>query len=659
MILYMKKHMPKKYNIFQILKLILAFLGVLSFVGAVVYRLYALDWLGVIISLILSIASFAPLAGLIVNKTDKIDEEKMDNKSYLVFTLYLLLSFFCFYILYSRQTSQAIISPWQVVPDYFFIVYGIATFVLIISLTRPAKEYFKIILLSLHYLLSFSVAIIVYKIGYGYDPFVHEATLKMIDQSGFVDPKPFYYLGQYSLIIIAHKILFIPIAWINKMLVPILASLFLPYFIFRSLMANFNDKIVSYLATLAMLAVPFSFFIITTPQSLAFLFLILIILISFDLNRGKSDLLLIYILSLAAFSIQPIAGLPALIFSGILTIPALKTKYKNYIFGLFFLAATFSLPASFFIFDSGKIEGIFKWSLSNLSTPGLSMPWKENFIYNFVYLYDFNLWSVLILLISAGLILIFRQKKRIVDPLSVLGMSIALFASYLITKNFSFNYLIAYERGDFPERILAVSVFFAMPLILYCLYSWIKEVLKQDKFFKFSSAVFLSVVITASLYLSYPRYDKYSNAKGFSTGEYDIEAVNLIRSIAGKDYIVLANQQVSAAALHEFGFDKYYTLSPSQEPVIGQIGEESLGEVFYYPVPTSGPLYQYYLDMVYKKPSRETMLRAINLAGVDEGYFVLNKYWWAFSKVRDEAKLEADALWEIGQGDIYIYKYKK
>ncbi|MBU4257046.1 hypothetical protein KKC04_01385, partial [Patescibacteria group bacterium] len=67
----------------------------------------------------------------------------------------------------------------------------------------------------------------------------------------------------------------------------------------------------------------------------------------------------------------------------------------------------------------------------------------------------------------------------------------------------------------------------------------------------------------------------------------------------------------------------------------------------------------YYLDMVYKKPSRETMIAAMDLTGVNESYFVLNKYWWAFPKILEEAKLEADGWQEIGGGEIYVFRYTR
>ena len=153
-------------------------------------------------------------------------------------------------------------------------------------------------------------------------------------------------------------------------------------------------------------------------------------------------------------------------------------------------------------------------------------------------------------------------------------------------------------------------------------------------------------MVTISLYLSYPRLDNYYNSRGYSTGELDIDAVRWINNQTEESYIVLANQQVSAAALHELGFKHYYK---------NEKGEE----IYNYPIPTGGKLYQYYLDMVYKKPSRQTVLAAMKLAGAEEGYFVLNKYWWAYAKVLAEAKLEADEWKEFGEGEIMVFKYKK
>ena len=63
--------------------------------------------------------------------------------------------------------------------------------------------------------------------------------------------------------------------------------------------------------------------------------------------------------------------------------------------------------------------------------------------------------------------------------------------------------------------------------------------------------------------------------------------------------------------------------------------------------------------MVDEKPTRKTMLEAMNLAGVNTGYFVINKYWWAFPKIIEEAKIEANSWQSINNGEVYIFEYDK
>ena len=49
----------------------------------------------------------------------------------------------------------------------------------------------------------------------------------------------------------------------------------------------------------------------------------------------------------------------------------------------------------------------------------------------------------------------------------------------------------------------------------------------------------------------------------------------------------------------------------------------------------------------------------MDLTGVDVGYFVLNKYWWAFKKILDEAKLSADSWQAIDNGEVVVFKYER
>ncbi|MEA3463644.1 MAG: hypothetical protein U9R14_01010 [Patescibacteria group bacterium] len=663
----------------NILENILILLCLISFFGAIVYRLYSLNNLGIAISLILSISAFIIIQRF--NETDnrkttKNRQQKCQNPIFNIFLLsacpakavafYFLLST-CFYILFTHQTADAIISPWQVVPNYFFALYGLATAILIIIIAKcpdnnmAKKQYSHIILISLYYFLSFLVAWIVYKIGYGFDPFIHQATMDLIDKTGSVDPKPFYYLGQYSLIVILHKITFIPLIWLDKLLVPILAAIYLPITLYRVLVKWFKNNTANFLLTLIILILPFSFFIVTTPQNFAYLLLLLIILFGLTC-KNIYNLIVIYLLALTAFAIQPIAGIPALLFALLLNIyhSDQKNKVKKIYYLLIFIVSTIALPLAFWlvkknnfgISETQNSAGLWAF-LSSFSLPNLTMPNQENFILNFIYLYGFNLKIIVGVLIIAGLIIAYKYKRQCQIFFIYALMSLALGLSYALTKILPFNFLIDYERSNYADRILIIAAFFLLPFILTAFYSFIYKTLQQNKIIKISLLTFLIILVTCSLYLSYPRLDNYHNSHGYSVSQNDIDTVHWIENSASQDYIVLANQQVSAAALQEFGFKKYYTLKNKSEIL------NHKSEIFYYPIPTGGPLYQYYLDMVYKKPSREIILAAMELTGVNEAYFVLNKYWWAFDKILAEAKLEADSWQGLDNGEIYVFRYKK
>ncbi|MCG2698594.1 hypothetical protein L6307_05930, partial [Candidatus Parcubacteria bacterium] len=405
---------------------------------------------------------------------------------------YFLLLTSCFYVLLTHQTEQSIISPWQVLPNYFFIFYGLATAVLIMIIAkRPGnniaiKQYSPIILISLHYFLSFSICWIVYKIGYGFDQFIHQATMDLIDKAGEVHPKPFYYLGQYSLIIILHKITFISIEWLNKLLVPALAAVYLPAAIYHALTKWFEDKKTNLLLIITLLIFPFSFFILTTPQNLAYLLLILIIFLGLTCSN-VFELLIIYLLAITALAIQPIAGIPAILFAALLTVfHGDKVKIKKYLYLLIFLLSIITLPIAFLIFENGyNISNSLKMAMeasgSMLPLLKFNLPEQENFILNFIYLYWFNLKIIIGLISAAGIIIACRSLKLCRLFMIYLIMSAGLIISYLITKKLSFGFLIEYERGDYPDRILIIAIFFLSPFLLTSLYWLISRILNQNK----------------------------------------------------------------------------------------------------------------------------------------------------------------------------------
>lgn len=652
----MKKNITLDAVIIQTLTLI----SLITIWGAFIYRVWALCTLGVITSLSLALISYFILHWLF-RQAPKFKFKRpgfawlkksysLKLKSILLPLIYLILWLAGFYILLSSQTSEAIISPWQVVPTQFFLVYLLSTAALTLIILRQAS--LSLVFISLHYFLSFIIVVVIYQLGFGFDSFIHQATEKLIAQVGVVSPKPFYYLGQYSLITIFHKLTFIPVVWLDRLLVPLLSAVFIPTTLFALLKTWFKNNVAISLTILTLLILPFSFFTFTTPQNLAWLFLLLLVIQGLHC-RGMRDLVLIYLLALAALATQPIAGIPALFLAFFLTVYHSDRKIKKWWYLVLFIVLALSLPMAFYITEllqangGATVEAPLPSSRSLLPT----IPSQENMILNFIYLYAYNLRYFIGLMLIAGLVLARRFRKDCHIYFIYFLAALALFTAWLITKELPFAFLINYERNNFTDRIILAVIFLLFPFFLLALYALTRKIVKQKRFIKYPLLAFLLILITTSLYVSYPRWDHYHNSRGVATSRSDVKAVRWIDQQTSNDYIVLANQQVSAAALREFGFKKYYQpRSAIRDP---------RSVIFYYPIPTGSPLYQYYLDMVYDRPTRQTVTAAMDLVDVSEAYFILNKYWWAFDKILREAKLEADSWANIDNGEVFVFKYIK
>lgn len=660
------------------------FIALLAIFSAFIYYFYSLNLGGVILSIILSIISIVILRKklyfppeqeqnklCLLNKFKNIFQKKELSdliKNISIFT-YFSLTLAVFLELWQARTNQAIISPWELTSDNFFIFYFLASFVLLFIIYQNKNYNKNIKLISWHYFLSCIIALIIYKIGYGFDPFIHQAALEVISQEGFIAPKTPYYLGQYGLIISLHKIFGLSLAWLNKWLLAILAAWLLPSAIF-----SFTKKIIkdlsnnySYdtnksalLATTIILFFSVPLFIINTPQNLSYIFLILTIA-----NSYKGNIIPATIFAGATLAIHPLAGIPAIIWIFWLLSNKLIQSYnkKTKIFLQILTSLTTSVLAIFFIplslmkLNNLKFETI-KNNLSELlNNLSLKITWQtagqENWWLNLNYFLYFNRYCILFLIILIGLIFILKHRKNKNINfnkslkkywLGLIIISFSLLTSSILSATISFENIIAYEQGDYANRLLIIALIFLSPFMLIAMERLIKLIIDNKKNNQLIWLIILSILLTNILYLSYPRFDKYYNTRGYSTSQLDIEAVKLISQKTQEPYLVLANQQVSAAALKLFGFNNYFSTP--------------LGQIYFYPIPTGGPLYQYYLDMVYKNPSQETMTKAMNLVGVKQSYFIINKYWYASENIIEAAKISSNEWESLGQDDIFIFHYQ-
>ena len=592
---------------------------------------------------------------------------KVSRSSLILSGLYLVLAFSLFTILFSAQTDMALRSPWDVVPPVFWPLLFLATALLwsIVWFGHTREGAYPLV--ALHLFLCFSVAIIVYKLGYGYDTFIHKTSEYIINSTGVILPKTPYYLGQYSLIVSLHRLLGISIHLLDTLLVPLLAAISLPLITSEWLASNTQQKAglrYGHWLALAILFIPFSSFIVTTPQGLANLFFLWIILASFPLLAGNHlpwSIPQLAFVAVAAALVHPLGGIPALLAVTVIAFELLRPRLSQSPFVINLLTLSLSVVGAILIplllwlwslrsetmvvFRSAlsleTLANVFSGLSGSLITgfmPAVPTQYSYLFIESWWVALSFVTILVLTWLITRGKSMLVRAYSRIAVLLTLNGLFIAAF--------FSFPGIAAYESHAYASRLLVLALWSLLPIFILALLWLYRLPLLRRPAATALLIMVLAIVNTASVYASYPRQNRFERSRQFGTSAADFAAVKHIDDQIKSDYVVLANQSVSAAAIASFGFRTYYPPSTQGAPI------------FYYPVPTSSPLYSIYLQMVNDAPTRENAELAYELTGANTVYFVLNNYWDNADVLRRRATMEADEHTDLADGAISLFIYR-
>lgn len=644
---------------------ILLFISIIIIISSIAY--YILPYNSIAISIILILvaawAIFIPQLNYHLPHSIQ-SSHKNSFIAVILILIFLFLEFINFYIIISSRTGNAIRSPWEAIPKEFFFFYFFSTFFLIIISLINKKGHATLWLIVLHFILSTTIAVTVYKLGYGYDPMIHQATEKIIAEKGSIAPKPLYYTGQYMLVVFLSKTTALPTLAVDTYLIPLIFSFFMPlvfYFTFSQITQRVHC--LPFLSA-AFLIIPYSSFIVTTPQSLANFFILLIILLSplVIFSDNKKWIWPLGIFALTTMFIHPLTGIPSVIFMIFIII----TYYLN------FHSTTYSIVRKFLYLEAGLLSSVslplifilnseFSRTLSSIislqflkdtKNIGETLQFlipniKNNFkmIYDIVYWYESNMHILFLILAFLGIILLIK-KYKIQKILLYPFLFIIFFINYaLLRVVVQFPSLITYERQNYPNRIFEISFYFLIPIIFFALIYALSVSFRKTKSLLAAIVLIVSIFITSSLYLSYPRADSYHLDRGYNITQTDINIVRYIDDAAKDDYIVLANQMTSVAAIREFGFKKYF------------YNKDADKDYFYYPIPTGDPLYQFYLSMVYKNPDKKTAEAAGKFMGVNHVYFVLSSYWDKFEELAEKAKQEADSWQSIDQDKAFVFYY--
>lgn len=547
--------------------------------------------------------------------------------------------------------TNAIRSPWDALNPLSLFAIAASVFLLALLLSRSRGKTFSLTLTAAIFFSAIAVAVAIYPIGFGFDPFIHRTTVAHIAEHGTITPKPLYYIGQYALELLSIHAFALPLHLVDRLLIPVLSTLIIAISASVGFSAILRQKYLP--AMLAIFLLPLGAFIATTPQSLAYVFTIALLFLSlarFGEEEQKIPLLTLFIVALAAVFTHPLAGIPAAIYVAMIlvaSITKLPSWARNATLAIGSALGAISLPAVFLIQakQSGLDISIALNQLFNLEKLGFTFFLDNRFstALDALYLAADNLFWILIILAIIGAIFIEKNKGPRYLHLPLVAALMWIINYWLLSTVLEFSFLIEYERQNYAVRLLTLASIFLIPHAAIAL-AGIADALKgKQPALKISWAMVLALLITGNVYAAYPRDDNYTRSAGFNVSTNDFDAVYAIENDARNDeFIVLANQAVSAAALEAFGFKKYYD-----------------GDIFYYPIPTGGELYQFYLQMADEEPTRETAIKAMDLAGVDTAYFAINDYWWRSEVIIEHAKNEADDWFSVGEGAVTVFIYKR
>jgi len=556
----------------------------------------------------------------------------------------------------SVQTGASILTPWSILPEYTLLSIASLWLLLVLSTIFVRSRLLSALHASLSLFSITSITPLIYKIGFGFDGFLHIASERVLLSTGTLTPKPLYYIGQYVFTTWLSRLFTMPIESVDRWLLPVLTAILLPLILFliqkpsdKSNREPSRDSLVYAFLLLPLLS--FAPFIATTPQYFSYLLSISALLLLFGvLNTRTVHPLAPLILSAWALAVHPLAGLPILF----VTLAVLVSEHSRLLSTIFVLCATFSIPLAFILLSASTGIHI-QWSTGALFSPKI---WAEQFHQLNPFIQNhFALWPgwaeltqratpLLFLALAIASICITRRRWTVILTLSAILLWISGAGLHMSSD---FQFLIEYERANYADRLRTLALFCLFPVALPSLILLIRRIRVSPRFLQIFCVAFFLLWNSGLVYSSFPRNDAMITGHGWSTSQYDTEAVRMIHSDAnGRDYTVLANQSVSAAAVSQLGFYRY------------------VDNLFFYPIPTGDELYKIFLKMTYKEPTRDTALEASILGKSDLVYVVVNTYWWQSSPLSESLRHVADQNWDLltkkekqSQDDwqIHIYKF--
>lgn len=556
----------------------------------------------------------------------------------------LIAAYFVLAHAHNAATVETVNTPWPLLPHGTLAAIAVLFFCVLLAAWMDAAPALVAGLSGLTLLSVSLIAPLIYKIGFGFDGFLHRASERILLTTGTLTPHPPYYIGQYTLVTWLARLLHAPIDSFDTFLVP-LAVVLIPLallFVFPWKKSETKWPIVG-----ASLLLSLGFAVATTPQSFAYVLGIIALCLALAVKRGAHP----YAALAFAFwstAAHPLAGLPFLGATCLLLWSTTRKKqtWRSPLPWIIVGLTVLAVPAAFFV-NGWHSAAHIDWHFSSLFHLSAYADVWRSLIPPSTHIALWADWAAFVSYLAPFILVALAVTaciKKTEHRASWIWLTVAgaglLLAGLFLQATGEFTFLIDYERGNYADRLFLIAQFFFLLPALDGFSLFLQNGFKKSTTVVVTVILFLMGWQAAQAYLALPRHDATVVGHGWSVSAADEEAVRWIEENAnGQPYTVLADQSVSAAAVDAFGFKRY------------------VGDVFYYPIPTGGPLYQIYLQAAADGTSRATIQKAAALGQSRIVYVVLNDYWWDADRVAEELKGIADQTQDIQNGKDRIYRF--
>ncbi len=507
------------------------------------------------------------------------------------------------------RTDAAIVTPWDAVHPFIIPLFVLSTLSLVL-LDRQIDRSLSIAAWMLHLFTAWGASLMIFKIGFGFDPFIHQAAERYVVMHGFLLPKTILYSGQYALISSLSLLTGLSADFWDKILVPLASAALLPL-VYAKLRRPDGTK-VDPSSLVVFLLFPLADLTFTIPFNLALL-LALLSLPLFGSQDAKNKILL-SLLALLALLTHPLIGIPLCLMT--LWHLLIPKKINPYISWSLILLLPVMLVAAFLIYGHRYDAAAPDLSIDFRSTLTIlfDIPFKDNtdpfwlFLVHAIWRYSF------LLLGALGLFsLALSKKTRLLPDRHLLAFpSLGVFLSaLLVAQSIRLPDIISAEQFEFAFRLIRFAALITLPGLILWLDGFLaSESIKR----RIALAICLIPLVGFSWYMTYPQNDAIAHSTMPSVSADEMDTVKHIESrSAGSTYLVLAPQMFSAAALKTFGFENGIQTQD--------------GNIYPYSIPTGGRLYAEYL-LLYRVADPLPILKDIfAYTPADEIYVIIPHTW--------------------------------